>query len=214
MANPSISELQDSEKFELLAQLNHNSIKEFVIEQLTKGGKLARVFMIYQFVLILIGIFFVTRAVVQAFQQNSAPLYYTLAALVFCFSALIIIHELLHGLALKITGAKKVNYGMYLKRFIFYAEADRLVLNKKQFTLVALTPLVVIQFVTLPALVIFFNHAAFYFFVFVMCAHSLFCAGDIGLLSIFNAEEGEVFTYDNKAEKTSYFYKKRHLKVP
>jgi hypothetical protein len=43
-----------------------------------------------------------------------------------------------------------------------------------------------------------------------MCAHSLFCAGDIGLLSIFyKFGDAEVYTYDVKAEKTSYYYRKK-----
>jgi hypothetical protein len=210
MENPSIEELRNSEKYELIAQLNHRQIKEFVIHQLTENGKIIKVYMIYQVLMILIGIFFFTRSIVLAFQSSFDPLYYTIAAVVFSFSVLIVIHELLHGMALKITGAPKVNFGGYLKKFIFYAEADRFVINRKQFSFIALTPLFAVKLITLIGIILLFNHPGFYFLIFVMSAHSLFCAGDIGLLSVFYKNKtDEIFTFDVKAEKTSYFYKVR-----
>jgi hypothetical protein len=209
MANPGIDELQNGQKYELIAKLDHQQIKKFVINQLTKGGKVVRVYMIYQGIMILMGIFFLTMSIVIAIQGNLQPLLFSGAALVFSFSLLIIIHELLHALALKITGARKINFGAYLKKFIFYAEADRHVLNRKQFAFIALTPLVVVKLVTLAGILLFIPTAGIYFFIFVMSAHSLFCAGDIGLLSIFYHEkDDEILTFDVKEEKTSYYYRK------
>ncbi len=210
MANPSIKELQNSEKFELFAELNHQQIKEFVILQLSERNKLTLSYMIYQALMILIGIFFFTRSIVLAFQGELQALFFSLAALVFCFSLLIVIHELLHGLALKLIGAKNINFGGYLKKFIFYAEADQFVLNRKQFAFIALTPLVIVKIVTFIGVILFFNEPVFYSFIFVMSAHSLFCAGDIGLLSIFyKYKEPEIYTFDIKSEKTSYYFKKK-----
>ncbi len=166
-------------------------------------------YMIYQIIMITVGMFFFTRAIVLTFQSTSTPLYFSMAALVFCFSVLIIIHELLHGAALKLAGAKRVTYGGYLKKFIFYAEADRFVINRRQFALIALTPLFSVKLITLIGIILFFNQPVFYFLIFVMSAHSLFCAGDIGLLSIFyQHKKTEIFTFDVKSEKTSYFYRK------
>lgn len=210
MTNPTIKELQNDEEFELIAKLNHQKIKNFVLEQLASKGKLVRFFMVYQVLIILLGIFFLTRSVVLLFQDYPEPLYYSLGALVFCFSLLIIIHELLHGVALKMIGAKKINFGGYFKKFIFYAETDQFVINKKQFAFIALTPLIVVKLGTLIGVIFFIHSPIFYFLIFVMSAHSLFCAGDIGLLSIFyKYNKTEIYTYDVKAEKTSYYYRKK-----
>lgn len=210
MGNPTLIELRDSGKYEMIAQLNHQQIKEFVIEQLTGNSKIIKIYMIYQIVMIMTGMFFFTRSIVLAFKGDLIPLYYTLAALVFCFSVLIVFHELLHGIALKLSGAPKVSFGGYLKKFIFYAEADKFVINRRQFAFIALTPLLVVKLVTLIGVILFFNHPVFYFLIFVMSAHSLFCAGDIGLLSVFyKIKNIEIFTFDVKAEKTSYFYMKK-----
>jgi hypothetical protein len=208
MANPTIEELQNNEKYELVAELEHRQIKEFVMEQITTESKMIRGFMIYQGIMILVGLFFATRPIVLAMRGNSEPLFYLLGAILFTFTLLIIIHELLHLLALKITGAPKISIGGYLKKFIFYAEADRHVLNRKQFELVALTPLVVVKAVTLIGIIFTIGQPVFYFWMFVMSAHSLFCAGDIGLLSFFDRfPNRKVFTFDVKEEKRSYFYK-------
>jgi len=207
MTNPTIDELRNSGKYELIAQLNHQQIKEFVIDQLTESSAIIKSYMIYQVVMILIGIFFFTRSIVLTFQTSAEPLYYSLAALVFSFSVLIIIHELLHGIALKLVGAKRINFGGYLKKFIFYAEADQFVINRKQFAFIALTPLFAVKLITLIGIIFLSNHPVFYFLIFVMSAHSLFCAGDIGLLSVFyKTKNSEIFTFDVKSEKTSYFY--------
>jgi len=104
MANPTIDELRNSGEYELIAQLNHQQIKEFVTTQLTGKSKIIKGYMIYQVLMILIGMFFFTRSIVLAFKGDSVPFYYSMAALFFCFSVLIIIHELLHVISLKILG--------------------------------------------------------------------------------------------------------------
>lgn len=209
MRNPSIEELRNPEKYELIAQLNHSQIKEFVIDQLTTKSRMITAYMIYQIIMIMIGMFFFTRSIVLAFQGSPIQLYYSLAALVFSLSVLVIVHELLHGTALKLTGAKRVTYGGYLRKFIFYAEADQFVINRRQFAFIALTPLFAVKLITLIGIIFLFSYPVFYFLIFVMSAHSLFCAGDIGLLSVFyKIKNIEIFTFDVKAEKTSYFYRR------
>ncbi len=207
MANPTIEELQKSSEFELIAKLSHDEIKEFVLNRFSEGGKIITAFMIYQIVMVLGGLFFFAYAVILFFRGNNEPFYYSLGALIFCFSLLIVFHELLHGVALKIVGAKNVRFGAYIKKFVFYAEANRFVLNRRQFAFVALAPLMVIKLISIIAIFFFISSPQLYFFVFLMSAHSLFCAGDIGLLSVFcNYPGREVFTFDIKDEKTSFYF--------
>ena len=208
-ANPSIEDLKNPERFELIAQINHQQIKEFVIEQLTSDCKIIRLYMYYQVAMIAVGAFFLVRSVLLAFKSITVELIYTAVALVFSLTILVVVHELIHGFALKLAGAPKVSFGGYLRKFIFYAEADRFVINRRQFAFIALAPLVVVKLVTLAGIILFFNHPVLYSLIFVMSAHSLFCAGDIGLLSLFyKYQDGEIFNYDSKAEKTSYYFRK------
>lgn len=207
MANPSIEELHNPDKFEQVAELAHPQIKAFVLEQLAKGGALVTAYMVYQILMMLLGIWFLIRTIILAFNNSFSPVVMAGLALIFSFTLLIPIHELLHGLALKFTGAPKVHYGGYLRKFIFYAEADRHVLNKTQFTFVALTPLIVVKILTLCGIYIFWDSPTFYFSLVVMAAHSFFCAGDIGLLTIF-FRRSRIYTYDVREEKKSYYFRK------
>ncbi|MFW6289436.1 MAG: DUF3267 domain-containing protein [Mariniphaga sp.] len=208
MNNPDVEELQNNDKYELMYELEHQQVKEFVINQITSGGRIVKGYMIYQLLMILIGMFFATRPIVLAIRGDYQPLFYLFIAILVTFTLLILIHELLHALAFKITGARKVSIGSYFKKFIFYAEADRHVLNRKQFTLVALTPFLTVKAITLAGVIITLGHPVMYFWIFVMSAHSLFCAGDIGMLDYFyRHRDSNLFTFDLKAEKKSYFYR-------
>ncbi|MFW6309993.1 MAG: DUF3267 domain-containing protein [Prolixibacteraceae bacterium] len=211
MANPTIEELQKNDRYELVARLKHDEIKNFVIQQITEtSSKIVKAYMIYQLLMLLTGMFFLAGAIVSAFRNYYEPFFISALAIVFSLSFLIIVHEALHGAALKLTGAKHVAFGGYLKKFIFYAEADRHVLNRKQFAFIALTPFIVVKIITLSGVILYWNQPLFYFFLIVMSAHSLFCAGDIGLLSVFTDDkEKEVFTFDVKEEKQSYFYREK-----
>jgi hypothetical protein len=207
--NPSISELQNSEKYTLFAEMDHLHIREFVLDQIRSGNRLMRMYWVYQCLMIGLGIIFIGLSVVKAFRGEITELCYSLAALVFSFSFLVVLHELLHGVAFKAVGVPRVTYGAIPHKFIFYAEADRFVLNHRQFRMVALAPLLTIQLVSLAGIAVFFSHPALWFFVIVMSLHSLFCAGDIAMLSFMQSPSGEVYTYDNKKEKKSYYFRKK-----
>lgn len=204
--NPSIAELQNREKYTLLAELDHHHIKEFVLDQVRTGNRLIRIYMGYQCLMICLGAFFVGLSVVKAFHGEMKVLCYSLAALVFSFSFLVVFHELLHGLAFKAVGVPRVTYGALPRKFIFYAEADRFVLNSRQFRIVALAPLLIVKLVSLAGIAVFLSHPVLWFFMIVMSLHSLFCAGDIAMLSFMYSHSGLVYTYDNKKEKKSYYF--------
>ena len=125
MVNPSIEELHKSEDFELIDELHHKQIKEFVIGQLSNGGWMVKTYMVYQLLMLAFGAFLIIRSIVLSYNGSSRAFFFILGAFVFCFSLLIVLHELLHGIAIKLTGAKKVNYGAYLKKFIFYVQNIR-----------------------------------------------------------------------------------------
>lgn len=207
--NPTINELTESGNFELVTTLGHSNIKEFVFGQISKRSGLTIVYMAYQLIMVLTGVLFLGYAVYIAFHGNFDMLSYSVIALVFSFSALVILHELMHGIALKLTGASKINYGGNLKKFIFYAEADMHVINRNQFYFIALTPLVLVKIISFAGIIVFHAHPLLFFFVILMCLHSLFCAGDIGLMSFFSSHnKSDIYTFDNHSERKSYFFKR------
>ena len=207
---PSVEELNDSPMFELFASVEQNRIKDFVLQQVMTDKRIIPVYMVYQTALFLVGIFFFTRSIVLAYKGNPVYLLISAGAILFSLTLLVVIHEILHGIALKFAGAPKVTFGGILSKFIFFAEADRFVLGKKSFLFVAGTPFILIKLATVAGMIFFFSVPFFYFFLLVMVIHSFFCSGDVALITIFYRFPGrETYTYDNAAEKKSYYFIKK-----
>ena len=108
------------------------------------------------------------------------------------------------------TGARKISFGIILRKFIFYALADRQVIKSRAFHLVALTPFVTVKLICLFGIFRFYNEQPMYFFMSVMCLHSLFCAGDIAMLAFYRLnKEKEIYNFDDRSEGKTYFYTRK-----
>ncbi|MCF6131872.1 DUF3267 domain-containing protein [Flavobacterium wongokense] len=122
--------------------------------------------------------------------------------------AIIPIHETIHLLVYKLTGAKNTSFDFNLRKFVFLAVADKFVVNEREMKIVALAPfafitstLMAIFFFTLPEIKIAILSA--------IMVHSALCSGDFALASYFNIHrDKEVVTYDDKENKVSYFFAK------
>ena len=203
-------DLQHNDDFELLTEVSHQHLREFVMELITKEKSIIRIYSIYQVLMMLLFVFFLTRGIVLTFKGNHDPLLHMGMALAFSVTALILIHELLHALAYLAIGARKISFGSVLKKFIFYALADRQVINSRAFHLVALAPFVVVKLVCLAGILQYYHHPSVYFFLSVMCLHSLFCAGDIAMLAFYRLHAGkEIYNFDDKSQGKTYFYARK-----
>jgi hypothetical protein len=207
MRNPTVEDLKNSGKYNLVASVEQGRIREFVVEQAMADKKIIPIYMIYQTLLLFSGLFFLTRALVLAFRGEWSYFLISAGAVVFSLTILVAIHELLHAFALVLTGARRIRFGAVPGRFVFFAVADQHVMGKRTFILVALTPLICIQVATAIGIGFWFHVPFVYFFLILMSMHSLFCAGDIALITLFYRFPGKkVFTFDNFSEKTSYFF--------
>ena len=203
-------DLQNESEFELLTEVSHQKLREFVVEQITEEKYLIRIYSIYQVIMMMIFAFLLTRGIVLAFKGHSEILIEIGLSIVFSLSVLIVIHELLHALAYFFTGARKISFGVIPKKFIFYALADRQVIAPRAFHIIALTPFIVVKLICLIGIIGFYDEQIVYFFLSVMCLHSLFCAGDIAMLSFFRIHRGkEIYNFDNKSEGKTYFYNRK-----
>ncbi|MFW5831419.1 MAG: hypothetical protein ACOCVA_04160, partial [Prolixibacteraceae bacterium] len=87
MANPTIEELQKNDRYELVARLKHDEIKNFVIQQITEtSSKIVKAYMIYQLLMLLTGMFFLAGAIVSAFRNYYEPFLISALAIVFSLS--------------------------------------------------------------------------------------------------------------------------------
>ena len=200
-------DLQNESEFELLTEISHQKLREFVVEQIVEEKFVIRIYSIYQAIMMLLFVFLLTRGIVLSIKGHSEILISVGLAVAFSLSALIVIHELLHALAYLLTGARRISFGVIPKKFIFYALADQQVIAKRAFHIVALAPFIVVKLICLIGIIEFYDSQLMYFFLSVMCLHSLFCAGDIAMLAFYRIhKEKEIYNFDNRSEGKTYFY--------
>lgn len=203
-------DLQNEIEFELLTEVSHQKLREFVVEQITEEKHIIRIYSIYQIIMVMLFMFLLTRGIVLSIKGYSEMLIEVGLSIAFSLSVLIVIHELLHALTYLLVGARRISFGVIPKKFIFYALADRQVIAKRAFHIVALAPFVVVKLICLAGLIVFYNQQLMYFFLGVMCLHSLFCAGDIAMLAFYRIHKGkEIYNFDNKSEGKTYFYSRK-----
>lgn len=204
-------DLQDETEFELLTEVSHQHLKEFIIRQITLEKSIIRVYSVFQGLMILLFFFLFTRGIVYYFKGLSAQQITGIGlAILFSFTFLVVVHELLHAVAYLLTGSRRISFGMIWRKFVFYALADRQVIARSAFRLVALTPFVAINIVCVAGFLFNSNVTLNYFFLGVMALHSLFCAGDIAMLAFYNLYPGEeIYNYDDRSKGKTYFYRRK-----
>ena len=202
--------------FEQIEVIEHSNLKPFLRREIIGNQGWGLIAKMYQGM----GLLLVAFALVKAFApylrtRETISLEWMGWSVLFCITALIVIHELLHAIAYLIVGARKLSFGMNLKKFMFYVQADKQVLNYKQFMIVALAPAVVVGVVSLAGAIFYYGQPFYYFFLVIFGLHGLFCGGDFGLLCFFeNRKEDEIYTFDVKSEGKTYFYKRKQITAP
>lgn len=203
-------ELINNPDYEKIEELSHNDIKPFLRREIAGNQGWGLTAKMYQGM----GLLLVGFALIKAFapymtRRDTASLEGLGMGILFTFTVLIILHELLHAIAYLLVGARKLSVGMNLRKFLFYVQADKKVLNYKQFMIVALAPAVVVGVVSLAGAIFFYGQPLYYFFMVIFGLHGLFCGGDFGLLCFFeNRKVDEIYTFDVKKEGKTYFYKR------
>lgn len=119
---------------------------------------------------------------------------------------LIPIHEYIHVLAYRLQGASNTSYDVNWKKFYFMAVADQFVASRGEFQIVALAPFAVISSILF--ILFFWVNPVWQFTVLgIFFTHTACCGGDFSLLSYFSFHKNqEVVTYDDAANKVSYFF--------
>ncbi|HAH23592.1 MAG TPA: hypothetical protein DCL77_07520 [Prolixibacteraceae bacterium] len=210
MKKLSPEDLQNEHEFELLTEVSHLHLREFVIDLISKGKTIIRIYSIYQVIMMILFAYILTRGIVLFIKGDHTLLIQIGLSMLFSVTALVVIHELLHALAYLATGARRISFGVIPRKFVFYAMADRQVIAPRAFHIIALTPFIIVKLICLWGIVQFYNQPLMYFFLSMMCLHSLFCAGDIAMLAFYRLYPGKIiYNFDNKSEGKTYFYARK-----
>lgn len=206
--NIEITELNDN-NYSLKDKLTHSELHNFLNEKLKLGKK----WFFYCYIILLISpIGIISYTVTKNLITNELSI---VNCLVYLFLGILIaiifipIHELIHFVAYKISGAKSVSFFSNFKKFYFATIADKFVTNLSEFTFIALLPFTVVLVGTLisfPFLTLEFQLSSVIF----LFVHNIFCSGDFTLLN-YMASNKRMVTYDDKEKGETYFFIKDNI---
>lgn len=200
--------LQNQEKFELIDTVTYKEMKPFIIKTIRKKSLLLTIYAVVQGITMAVFAAILVYLVILSVKSGifTPSLKYYLLAFGCSFSLLIPVHELLHALAFLVLGKRDIGFGMQLKKFIFYAEANRQVLDRQEITVVAFTPLLLVGIASILFCLFTYSTPLFYFGLGIFLIHFLFCAGDMAMVAYFNQQKN-IYSYDDRKERRSFFYR-------
>jgi len=95
---------------------------------------------------------------------------------------------------------------MDLKQYMFYVTAHRFVANRKQFSLVALTPFILTS-ASLLFMVLVLPGLWKWSLSLLLFVHATMCAGDFAMLNFYHVNKAKkIYTWDDADKKIAYFY--------
>ncbi len=203
---PEVEQIQNEELYIKILELNFDDMIPFVLSNIKKKGLMSRLF----FGVNVFGLFSIGAISIWGIYTGWIPWFgFIIQLLLGILAGSIIVipfHELLHGLAYKILGAKKIKFGANLQQFFFFVSADRFLINRRELCFLALLPFGVLNLALLMVVLLWLPHYTI-LFGFLLLSHNLMCIGDFAITNYVMNEKGEVFTYDEPENKKSYFYK-------
>lgn len=195
--------------YELAEKLRHNELLVF----LNKKNKEKKSVYIYSYIIsVFLPIGLISYTLSYEFFSGGISIAY---GLIYCLLGILLVflfipfHELLHALAYRIVGAKKISFYSNFKKMYFAVVADKSVVNVNEFKIVALTPFLAI---IVASFFLFFKINTCYTLTILsfLATHNLFCGGDFLLLNYMEINKNKaIVTFDDKEKGETYFYIKK-----
>ena len=202
---PTIIELEESPEYKKVLTLSYDNIASFVVDRLTSRSLPLISLWITTFGSVIVNIFLWVR--LKNFPGHPSILLGILSGYIVIPLALAPVHEGLHWVFLKISGAKDIRIAMDLRQGIISLSAHRHVFNKRDYAIIALAPFILISAGAL--LLIFLLSSPWMQWVVssVLLIHMTMCLGDIILLGcMYEHSDRETYTWDNVDARETYFF--------
>ena len=207
MKKPDAETLQGENGYRKILELDFSEMIPFVLSNIRKRGIIPLLYISINMITLIFIILFTVWSVKSGL-LNAGRIFWQVLAGILSGSILVIVpHELLHGLAYRVLGARKIKFGADLQQFIFYVTADRFPISKRELAFLALTPFVLINLVII-ALTAAWAAQLTLFSAFLLLCHNIMCIGDFAMISYAYGQKSELYTYDDTEIKKSYFYER------
>jgi hypothetical protein len=201
---PTIEELEDGSSYEKVLTLPYSDIAPFVIGRL-KSFNLP---MVTVWVILAVTAFLTVWfwPGVRYIPANLHIIIGLASGLLAVPVLLIPVHEGLHLIPFRLSGARDIRYGADLRQGIIYVTAHRFVADFRLFSIVAFTPFVVIT-TGIGAAIIFCTPWWQWVLSLALFTHTTMCAGDTALIGFMRGfNHRNVYTWDDADRKEAYFY--------
>jgi len=201
---PSIDELKNEIGYKLIKSVPFENLVPFIFDNMKPNTK---TMVFFYFFLSICGVS-VSIFLMHPGYTFGQLFWYGFAGFISSFTIFVPIHELLHGFALKMYGAKGLKYGKDLKQMMFYVTVNDFIMNRKEFSVMALMPFAVI---TLGLLILewILPDQFIWFFLSAIFWHATMCIGDFSMLAFYERNKHlEMYTFDDADKKITYYYSK------
>jgi len=205
-SNPDVEKLRSDPAYQLVNTLRFQEMVPFVLCQIKKRGLFSWLYFTVNLVILALILISSIKGLAEQTMTWKKVMAHTVSG-IFAGSILIIpIHELLHGLAYRILGARKIIFGADLEQMIFFVTASCYPVSGKQVHLLTMTPFIIINLITIVATLYLFP-GGILFSAFFLLSHNIMCIGDFAISGYVASFKGKVYTFDEPEKKISYFYR-------
>lgn len=199
-----VEDLEDESRFRQILKVPYDELINFVFDYIKRRSDLMVFF--WSLCIIFLGFAAYIRLNISGYYPLKYIMLHSLLGLIVFPLVLVPIHELLHAIPFRLTGAKKIRIGMDLKQYMFYVTAHRHVVNSKQFRWIGYTPFTVISLGIL-LLILFVPGLWKWSLSLLLLVHSTMCAGDFAMMNFFRLNrKKKIYTWDDAEKKIAYFY--------
>lgn len=206
--NPDAETLQEDPAFKMVLELDFDQIIPFVLSNIRKRGLIP---LFYISVNAAFLIFIILYAIwnIRLGSLSAGKIIWQIVAGILAGSILVIPpHEILHGLAYRILGARKIRFGVDLQQFIFYVTADRFPISKRELAFLAMAPFVIMNLLLISLTAVWASQFTL-FTTTLLLSHNIMCIGDFAMISYAFSQKGALYTFDDTVKKKSYFFERK-----
>ena len=125
MKHPGIDQLHSAGAYELLLIMDFQDMIPFVFTQIKRRGIMSFLYGLVNLLMAAFILFFLGRGLLSGTLSGKIILMQLVSGFLAGSILVIPAHELIHGLAYRLLGARKIHFGADLKQFIFFVTADR-----------------------------------------------------------------------------------------
>jgi hypothetical protein len=203
--NPSIEELDDVTKFTRELKLAYEDVAVFVMSHLKNRTAAMIAFWVVTAGSVILNITLWLKALRTPVHHSMIT--GTILGFILIPVALAPLHEAIHYIFMRISGARDIRLGMDLRQGIIYLSAHKHVIGKRSFRVIATSPFIMVNI--LFAALIFLSASIWLKWVLsaALLMHATMCVGDLVLLGYMEEfKPRPVYTWDDVDAKEAYFY--------